>query len=117
MDRMIIPVHCIIPPHMLKEIAERGDQSQRKWAMQTLTVSEQLRGRRLAIGGVRVRKPAGEKRRIIYDAANGYELPGTLVRSEGNLIALPMSEMVGGGSYIGPFKTSNVAVGRNSIDN
>jgi hypothetical protein len=26
-----------------------------------------------------------------------------------NLIALPMSEMVGGGSYIGPFKTSHVA--------
>ncbi|MGD8924116.1 MAG: hypothetical protein PVG64_04240 [Syntrophobacterales bacterium] len=26
-----------------------------------------------------------------------------------NLIALPMSEMVGGGSYIGSFKTSNVA--------
>ena len=26
-----------------------------------------------------------------------------------NLIALPMSEMVGGGSYLGPFKTSNVA--------
>lgn len=26
-----------------------------------------------------------------------------------NLIALPMSEMVGGSSYIGPFKTSNVA--------
>ncbi len=26
-----------------------------------------------------------------------------------NLIALPMSEMVGGGSYIGPFQTANVA--------
>ncbi len=26
-----------------------------------------------------------------------------------NLIALPMSEMVGGGSYIGPFKTSHIA--------
>lgn len=26
-----------------------------------------------------------------------------------NLIALPMSEMVGGGNYIGPYKTSNVA--------
>ena len=26
-----------------------------------------------------------------------------------NLIALPMSEMVGGASYIGPFKTSNIA--------
>ncbi len=26
-----------------------------------------------------------------------------------NLIALPMSEMVGGGSYVGPFKMSNVA--------
>lgn len=26
-----------------------------------------------------------------------------------NLIALPMSEMVGGGSYIGPFKTANIA--------
>ena len=26
-----------------------------------------------------------------------------------NLIALPMSEMVGGGSYIGPFKTADVA--------
>jgi len=117
MDRMIIPIHCIIPPHMLKEIAERGDQSQRKWAMQTLTVSEQLRGKRLAIGGVRVRKPAGEKRRIIYDAANGYELPGTLVRSEGDS---PSSDLAVNEAYDGAGATYDLfkeVFGRNSIDN
>jgi Zn-dependent metalloprotease len=102
---------------MLKEIAERGDQSQRKWAMQTLTVSEQLRGRRLAIGGVRVRKPAGEKHRIIYDAANGYELPGTLVRSEGDS---PSSDTAVNEAYDGAGATYDLfkeVFGRNSIDN
>jgi hypothetical protein len=25
------PLHCIVPPHMLKEIVERGDTAQKEW--------------------------------------------------------------------------------------
>ncbi|MBI2963847.1 MAG: hypothetical protein HYY35_08850, partial [Deltaproteobacteria bacterium] len=44
-----VPVHCIIPPHMLKEIARRGTASQQDWAWRTLGASEQIRGQRQAL--------------------------------------------------------------------
>ncbi len=79
------PIHCILPPHMLKEIMERGSPSQRSWALQTLVASEQLRGRREAIGATAAALlPAGTKRRTIYDAKGKQELPGVLVRGEGD---------------------------------
>ena len=40
------PIHCIVPPHMLKEIARRGNARQQAWAWQTLTLSELMRGQR-----------------------------------------------------------------------
>jgi Zn-dependent metalloprotease len=69
---------------MLQAIAQHGSPSQRAWALQTLTLSEQFRGRRLAMGGVAAATPAGEKRRTIYDARNGFDLPGVLIRGEGD---------------------------------
>jgi hypothetical protein len=80
----IVSMQCIIPLHMLREIAQRGDPRRRAGAMQTLTLSEQLRGRREALGGLAVAAPAGEKRRTIYDARQGYGLPGVLVRGKGD---------------------------------
>lgn len=82
-DRMH-PICCIVPPHMLQEIVVNGDPGQRAWAFQTLTVSEQFRGRRLSVGGINFAAPAGEKRRTIFDAQNGTNLPGKLVRGEGD---------------------------------
>ena len=82
----ICPICCIVPPHMLSELAQRGDESQRDWAFHTLTLSEQFRGRREAVGSMPtlLATPAGEKRRTVYDAKNGSDLPGKLVRAEGD---------------------------------
>lgn len=84
MAARVIPLHCIIPPHMLREIAQRGDPDQQVCAFRTLSLSEQFRGRRQVLGMFALATPAGAKRRTIYDARRGEELPGTLVRGEGD---------------------------------
>ena len=80
----VCPICCILPPHMTDRIILHGTQTQREWALETLRASEQFRGRREAIGSVRFMAPAGTKRRTIYNAKNGTDLPGTLVRGEGD---------------------------------
>lgn len=75
---------CALPPHMLDHIVLNGADAQRQWALQTLKLSEQLRGRRTAVGGMTFMAPAGIKRRTIYDAKEGTDLPGVLVRGEGD---------------------------------
>ena len=77
---------CIVPPHMLRNIVENGSQIQRSRALDSLTVSAQLRGERGAFT-----KTAEEaapslvdiKSRSVYTANNGSTLPGTIVRMEG----------------------------------
>jgi Zn-dependent metalloprotease len=70
---------------MLRHITQQGDEQQRQWAWQTLITSEQMRGQReamtfiAAIGTTRT----GGKERTVYDARNGGELPGKVVRAEG----------------------------------
>jgi hypothetical protein len=77
-------IFCILPPHMLKEIARRGSDHQRDWALRTLTVSEQLRGRRQAFAAMIMRRPTpASGRRTVYDARHGTELPGRVAREEG----------------------------------
>ena len=66
------PVHCIVPPHVLREIAERGTSQQQEWAKQTLLSSEQFRGQRLVMaetGQLVTTASATTKQRIVYDAA------------------------------------------------
>lgn len=76
----------IIPPHILRSIAEHGDAQQRDDAQRTLELTEQGRGARAFIAefarGATI--PAGEKRRTIFDAHNTRELPGKRVRGEGD---------------------------------
>jgi Zn-dependent metalloprotease len=69
---------------MLENVAVNGTQEQRTWAFHTLNVSAQLRGRRDVVGNVSFAPSPGVKRRTIYDAKNGQQLPGTLVRGEGD---------------------------------
>src|SRR5262245_30918923 len=83
MTIQVFPVCCIIPPHILKELALRGAQPHNRAAMNTLLVSEQLRGRREALGSFALATPTGGKRRSIYDAEHQEELPGVFVRGEG----------------------------------
>ena len=78
------PVHCIIPPHMLREIIQRGTRAQRIMATASLAWSEQARTVRVSdLARAALASGPGGKRRRTYDAKNGSALPGVLVRSEG----------------------------------
>lgn len=115
---MRCPVYCIIPPHILKEIANRGSARQRDWVWRTITLSEQMRGQRIAV----VREPAlsvtapGQKHRTVYDAKTGYDLPGAIVRSEGGPAS---SDLAVNEAYDGSGQTYDLyweMFERNSID-
>ncbi len=113
------PVNCIVPPHMLEEIANKGTQTQRNLAISTLKTSEQMRGQRRALAdftGAAFRVAAGGKERIIYDAKYGSSLPGTPVRNEGDG---PTSDVAVNEAYDGSGATYdlyNDVYSRNSID-
>src|SRR3954470_23644233 len=77
-------VCSIIPPHILRNIAERGDDDARTDAQRALELTEQTRGMRIAIieSGAMMAVSTGEKRRTIYDAQHARTLPGKRVRGE-----------------------------------
>jgi len=115
----LCPICSIVPPHILREIAQRGTESQRDRAFQTLNVSAQIRGRREAVGRIFSEflvAPAGEKRRTVYDAKHRTRLPGTRVRGEGSP---PSKDLAVNEAYDGAGATYdlyNEVFGRNSID-
>lgn len=85
-------IFCILPPHILRNIAHKGNAKEREWALQTLATDQTFRAMRAAGGpaespvtramraGV---APEGQKQRAIYDAKSTSTLPGKLVRGEG----------------------------------
>ena len=112
-------LHCIIPPHMLKAIAKRGDEDEREWALKSLSLSGQFRGRREVMGVFMLIDSAaatGQKRRTIYDAKHGEDLPGKLVRGEGDP---PAKDVAVNEAYDGSGATYDLfkkVYDRNSID-
>ena len=77
---------CIVPPHVLREVAQRGSENQREWAWRTLTMSEQVRGQRqvlniIAALGV---TPVGQNRCAVYDAERGASLSLKFAREDGD---------------------------------
>src|SRR5712672_2818729 len=82
------PIHCILPPDMLRHISRQTAPELRElaeWAHETMALTERLRGERMVLGRIAplAATPAGEKRRTIYDAAGAESLPGRRVRGEG----------------------------------
>ncbi|KAF3891084.1 MULTISPECIES: M4 family metallopeptidase [Nostocales] len=75
---------CIVPPYILENLAVNGNTQQREWAFRTLNVSAQFRGRRNTVGAVNFAVSPGQKRRSVFDAKSNENLPGQLVRSEGD---------------------------------
>jgi Zn-dependent metalloprotease len=79
-----MPRNCIVPPYMLRAILRNGDKEQQAFAWSTLTDSEQFRGERRILNAiVPLTIPPGRRRRSVYDGRHKYDLPGRLVRSEG----------------------------------
>lgn len=113
------PLLCILPPIILKNIIEKSESKKiSDAAYRTLALSAQIRGTREAIGmmahGTAV--PTGEKRRTIYDAKNGEELPGKRVRGEGDP---PSKDVAVNEAYEGAGATYDLFKNefqRNSID-
>ncbi|HRQ23081.1 MAG TPA: M4 family metallopeptidase [Anaerolineales bacterium] len=114
------PIHCIIPPHMLDEITKSGTDSQREKAEETMAISNRIRIQRTS-RDLTARMAAipvtAQKQRNVYDAKNGSQLPGTLVRTEGDP---PSSDVAVNEAYDGSGVTYDLfkdIYGRNSIDN
>lgn len=119
------PVTCILPPYMLEQLAQRGTPDQQAWAQVTLNTTLILRSERLAIArgeppleAVALMKVApGVKQRSIYTCNATSNLPGTLVRSEGQPASgdAAVDEAYDGAGATYDFYWN--ALQRNSIDN
>jgi Zn-dependent metalloprotease len=117
-------IFCILPPHVLLEIARNGTPEQRAAALEALGVDTTLRVNRMVfslLGGARGRQDVSgaspQKRRTIYDAGQSQVLPGKTVRSES---AAPVADASVNEAYDGLGDTFDFYLNvfqRNSIDN
>lgn len=121
MNHHMDALQCIIPPHMLKNISERGSEEQKRAALASLSASSRIREQRIAYVRAMVAKPAlsaavAGKQRAVYTANNGTALPGTLVRDEG---APPSADIAVNEAYDGAGATYDLfwdIYQRNSVD-
>lgn len=112
-------VCCFLPPHILKNIATKGTESQKVLAIDTLKLSAQMRGQRQALADFNqatFRVTTAGKERVVYDAKNGSSLPGTVVRKEGEdpVADVAVNEAYDGSGYT--YDLYNDIYQRNSID-
>jgi Zn-dependent metalloprotease len=118
------PIFCILPPHILLEIAKRGTPEQREAALGALSLDHSLRSNRLALslaGNMKAPQTAmagvPQKQRTIYTANQTQTLPGQLVRAEGQG---PSTDLAVNQAYDGLGATFDFYLNvyqRNSIDN
>ena len=110
----------IIPPHILEAIAKNGTPSQRALAQQTLSLDEQIRSLRAARPQAKPSRGQGvgppRRNRLAHTAANTANLPGTLIRSEGQGASgdIGINEAYDG--LGATFDLFSDVYGRNSID-
>jgi Zn-dependent metalloprotease len=83
------PILCILPPYILRAIAERGTPEQRASATQTLALDMTLRALRSTPLPSEAPRTLADivadptvKNRTIYTANNSQQLPGTVVAAE-----------------------------------
>jgi len=114
-------IFCILPPHVLINIASNGSEAQREKAVGTLHAAAATRAQRQTImelhtAGAVMGAVSSGKNRSLYDAKNGTSLPGTLVRKEGDP---PSSDVAVNEAYDGSGATYDLykdIYGRDSID-
>lgn len=114
---------CILPPHMLKNIAENGTPVQQAFATQTIQTTGQLWEQRIAVArgaepSAAAAKTLGPgKERYVYTADYGSSLPGRLLRQEGQD---PSGDAAADEAFEGAGVTYDLyqtAYSRDSIDN
>jgi Zn-dependent metalloprotease len=89
------PLHCVIPPYVLQQIALNGSAKQRRSALTTFLLDDSVRSARAASQGTvgaslfSARTPGRRRavaapQRTVCDAHNTQSLPGEEVRLEGD---------------------------------
>lgn len=115
-------IFCVVPPYVLDKIAQNGTPAQRAAALRTKSVDTTFRALRMASLAAKAAQPqqpavgAPVKRRSIYTASNSQNLPGTLVRAEGQP---PTEDLATDEAYDGlgaTFDFFAAVYDRNSID-
>jgi len=88
MHRCCNPLFCAVPPYVLREVAARGSERQRRWALRTLSADGTIRLARAVNTRARGRKGPREgydllaatapavRVRLIYDARHRWEVTG-----------------------------------------
>jgi Zn-dependent metalloprotease len=113
---MRCPIHCILPPYMMKRLMEHEDPDVRAIGQRTLIGTVRMHEQRTLLAGMPVGLPAGVKRRTIYTAGNNTNLPGALLRGEGDP---PSADVAVNEAYDGLGATYDLfkdVYSRNSID-
>jgi len=119
MSKYSKPIQCIIPPYIVEKILENGTPKQKEKVKEYARVAGQIRGQRQSRSELteKAQAAAGQKNRLVYDAANGSNLPGTLKRSEGEA---PTGEKAIDEAYEGTGATYDLysdVYSRSSVDN
>jgi len=114
-------IHCIVPPHMLREIVENGTPEQRQQALRNIVSAEALRMQREIVAKegpdtTAMESAAEGLNRIVYTADNAGTLPGRAIRAEGEP---PTGDLAADEAYDGAGKTYALfhdVYNRDSID-
>lgn len=117
MPRPAAAVCSFIPPHILRSIAERGDEADRTRAQATLDATSEARGARQELAlAAKVPIAAAKGERSVFDAQHKRKLPGTILRRESEKA---VSDDAANEAYDGAGATREfyrTALGRNSVD-
>ncbi|MCK8501767.1 M4 family metallopeptidase [Myxococcus fulvus] len=124
--RHVHSIHCILPPYLLRSIAENGSPQQRLKALRTVATDSTFRALRFAGGRLAAATPTlrrvpammmeSQRQRSIHDLKGEEAFPGTLVRSEGQA---PCGDLAVDEAYDGLGATYDFfweVLARNSID-
>jgi Zn-dependent metalloprotease len=114
------PIHCIVPPYILTEIAKGTDKAAMA-SLRTLNIDTTFRALRalpLAPPAPRagLARAIGAPQRTVYTAANQPSLPGALVRSEGQAATRDVSTNEAYDGLGATYDLYYAVYGRDSID-
>jgi Zn-dependent metalloprotease len=114
------PVQCIVPPYILERIAHCDNPQLREMALVALASCSAVRAVRSFAAQMptmlALPSPAGRKHRLVYDARGRDDLPGKLVRSEGDNKAADVAVNEAYDHSGDTFDFFHALFGRNSLD-
>jgi Zn-dependent metalloprotease len=110
------PLHCIVPPQLLRQLLQHEDPHVREAALSTLISTARLRGQRELLAQTFAPLSSSGRHRSVYDAHGAATTTGKLVRDEG---AAPVGDKSVNEVYDGfgaTYALFKEVFGRDSID-